>query len=280
MLKQQMNYEDASPSHMIDLFSDTRSQPTSEMREFMMRAEVGDEQEGLDPTVNQLTSTVCDLLGKEAAVFLPSGTMCNEIAIRTHCQPGDQVLCDTSAHIIHFEGGGPAALSGVMVRPLPGTRGVFTADMVQAVVDREADGGRYYPEIRLVVIEQTANLAGGVVWPLSVIRDLAACVHEAGVSLHMDGARLFNACVASGHSPREMAEYCDSVWVDFSKGLGAPFGAMLAGSKDFIRDAWRYKQQWGGGMRQAGFMAAEPSMLNTCRATMVDCQRTTLDGGT
>jgi threonine aldolase len=237
----------------IDLFSDTKTKPTAEMRRFMMAAEVGDEQKDEDPTVLRLCAMVAELLGKESAMFLPSGTMCNEIAIHVHCRPGEEVICDETAHIVISEAGGPAALSGVMVNPIRGTRGIYTADQLRAAVRRES---RYAPRSRLVEVEQTSNLGGGSVWPLATIEDVAKTARSLGLKLHMDGARLFNAVVKSGVSAKAYAEPFDTVWVDFTKGLGAPVGAALAGPRDFIRQAWRYKQQWGGAMRQAGIIAA------------------------
>jgi threonine aldolase len=238
---------------LIDLFSDTKTKPTAEMRRFMMAAEVGDEQKDEDPTVTRLCRMVAELLGKESAMFLPSGTMCNEIAIHVHCRPGEEVICDETAHIVIAEAGGPAALSGVMVNPIRGTRGIYTADQLRAAVRSES---RYAPRSRLVEVEQTSNLGGGSVWPLATIQDVAKTARSLGLKLHMDGARLFNAVVASGVRASAYAEPFDTVWVDFTKGLGAPVGAALAGSRDFIREAWRFKQQWGGAMRQAGIIAA------------------------
>jgi threonine aldolase len=238
---------------LIDLFSDTKTKPTAEMRRFMMAAEVGDEQKDEDPTVRRLCKMVCDLLGKESAMFLPSGTMCNEIAIHVHCRPGEEVLCDRTAHIITAEAGGPAALSGVMTNPIAGERGIYTPDQLRAAVRTES---RYTPRSRLVEIEQTSNLGGGTVWPLATIEAVAKTARSLGLKLHMDGARLFNAMVASGVSAGAYAAPFDSVWIDFTKGLGAPVGAVLAGSAEFIREGWRFKQQWGGAMRQAGIIAA------------------------
>jgi threonine aldolase len=237
----------------IDLYSDTKSKPTAEMRRFMMAAEVGDEQKDEDPTTRRLARMVAELLGKEAAVFLPSGTMCNEIAIHVHCRPGEEVFCDRTAHIITAEGGGPAALSGVMVNPLAGERGIYTAAQLRAAMRRE---GRYSPRARLVVVEQTSNLGGGTVWPLAAVREVAEAARALGLSLHMDGARLFNAVVASGVPAEDYAAPFDSLWIDFTKGLGAPVGACLVGRKDFILEAWRFKQRWGGSMRQSGIIAA------------------------
>lgn len=238
---------------LIDLFSDTKTKPTAEMRRFMMAAEVGDEQKDEDPTVQRLCKIASELLGKESAMFLPSGTMCNEIAIRVHCRPGEEVLCDRTAHIITAEAGGPAALSGVMTNPIAGERGIYTADQLRAAVRAES---RYTPRSRLVEIEQTSNLGGGTVWPLATIEDVTKTARSLGLKLHMDGARLFNAVVASGVSAAAYAAPFDTVWIDFTKGLGAPVGAVLAGSAEFIRESWRFKQQWGGAMRQAGIIAA------------------------
>ena len=237
----------------VDLYSDTVTRPTAAMRRFMCDAPVGDEQKGEDPTVNQLQEMVAELLGKEAAVFLPSGTMCNEIAMRVHCRPGDEMLAHRTAHPIHFETGGPAALAGVNVRALDGARGQFDAAAVEEAVRPD---NRYFPRSRLLWVEQTSNLGGGSVWPLARIESVVQAGRRHGLATHMDGARLMNAVVASGISARDHAEPFDSAWIDFTKGLGAPVGAALAGSRDFIAEAWRYKQQMGGAMRQAGIIAA------------------------
>jgi threonine aldolase len=237
----------------VDLYSDTLTRPTLAMRRFMCDAPVGDEQKGEDPTVNQLQEMVAELLGKETAVFLPSGTMCNEIAMRVHCRPGDEMLAHRTAHPIHFETGGPAALAGVNVRALDGARGQFDAAAVEEAV-RPDD--RYFPRSRLLWVEQTSNLGGGSVWPLARIERVVQAGRRHGLATHMDGARLMNAVVASGVAARVYAAPFDSAWIDFSKGLGAPVGAALAGSRAFIAEAWRYKQQMGGAMRQAGIIAA------------------------
>ena len=237
----------------VDLFSDTVTKPTPEMRRFMCDAEVGDEQKGEDPTVNLLQEMVADLLGKEAALFLPSGTMCNEIAMRVHCRPGDEMLAHRTAHPIHFEAGGPAALAGVNVGVLDGPRGQFDAAAVDAAVHPE---NRYMPRTRLLWVEQTSNLGGGSIWPLERIQAVAAAGRRHRLLTHLDGARLMNAVVASGASARDYAAPFDSAWVDFTKGLGAPVGAAIAGSREFITEAWRLKQQMGGAMRQAGIVAA------------------------
>jgi len=243
----------ASRAIEVDLSSDTVTKPSVAMRRFMCDAEVGDEQKGEDPTVNQLQETVAELLGKEAAVFLPSGTMCNEIAMRVHCRPGDEMLAHRTAHPIHFETGGPAALAGINVRPLDGARGQFDAAAVHEAVRPDS---RYFPRSRLLWVEQTSNLGGGSVWPLDRIESVVQAGRQHNLAAHMDGARLMNAVVKSGVAARAYAEPFDSAWIDFSKGLGAPVGAALAGSRAFIAEAWRLKQQMGGAMRQAGIIAA------------------------
>ncbi len=237
----------------VDLFSDTVTRPTEEMRRFMCDAEVGDEQKLEDPTVNLVCEMVAELLGKEAAVFLPSGTMCNEIALRVHARPGEEVIAHHTAHPINFETGGPGALAGVNMRVVDGERGQFDAAAVEAAV---RPASRYAPRSRLVWVEQTSNLGGGSVWPLERLEAVAAVARRHGLATHMDGARLMNAVVASGISARDYAAPFDSAWIDFTKGLGAPVGAALAGSRAFIDEAWRCKQQMGGAMRQAGIIAA------------------------
>jgi len=237
----------------VDLSSDTVTKPTQDMRRFMCEAEVGDEQKLEDPTVNLLQEMVAELLGKEAALFLPSGTMCNEIALRVHCRHGEEMLAHQSAHPIHFEGGGPAALAGVNVRSLDGPRGQYDAATLEAAIRPD---NRHMPRSRLVWVEQTSNLGGGSIWPLPKVREVTEVARRRGLATHMDGARLMNAVVASGVSAQEWAAPFDSVWIDFTKGLGAPVGAALAGPRDFIAEAWRLKQQMGGAMRQAGIIAA------------------------
>jgi threonine aldolase len=237
----------------IDLYSDTVTRPTAEMRRFMCEAEVGDEQKYEDPTVNLLQEMVADLLGKEAAVFLPSGTMCNEIALRVHCRPGEEMLAHRTAHPIHFETGGPGALAGVNVRPLDGARGQYDAATLEEGIRPDF---RHFPRSRLVWVEQTSNLGGGSIWPLDRVRAVTDLARRHRLATHLDGARLMNAVVASGVAAREWAALFDSVWIDFTKGLGAPVGAALAGSREFIAEAWRLKQQMGGAMRQAGIIAA------------------------
>ncbi|MCP4348201.1 MAG: aminotransferase class I/II-fold pyridoxal phosphate-dependent enzyme [Desulfobacterales bacterium] len=237
----------------IDLYSDTLTRPTQTMREFMAAAEVGDEQLLEDPTVNQLIQMVCDLLGKEDALFLPSGTMCNQIAIRVHCSPGDEIIMDATGHMRHFETGGPAALSGASIYTIDGKRGIFSPEQLEAAI---RPVNNHFPRSRFVLVEQTSNLGGGSVWPLETVREVFAVAEKHGLARHMDGARLLNAVAATSISAKKYAEHADSVWIDFSKGLGAPVGAALAGSKEFIQNARRWKHQFGGAMRQAGIIAA------------------------
>jgi threonine aldolase len=245
--------EGVSVAIHVDLYSDTVTRPTVDMRRFMCEAEVGDEQKMEDPTVNRLCEMVAELLGKDAAVFLPSGTMCNEIALRVHARPGEEVIAHHTAHPIHFETGGPGALAGVNMRAIDGPRGQFDAAAVDAAV---RPPHRHFPRSRLLWVEQTSNLGGGSVWPLARVHAVTAAARRHGLATHLDGARLMNAVVASGVSAREYAAPFDSAWIDFTKGLGAPVGAALAGSRPFIDEAWRCKQQMGGAMRQAGIIAA------------------------
>ena len=241
------------PPVRVNLFSDTQTRPTAAMKQAMMEAEVGDEQAGLDPTVNALCERMAALTGKEAAVFLPRGTMCNQISLLTHCTRGDAVLAHRTAHILTSEGGGAAALSGVQIAPLDGPGGQFSPETLKAAIYAPS---RYAPPLALVAVEQTANLGGGTVWPAWVLEEVAEIAHACGLATHMDGARLLNATVASGLSASLMASGYDSVWLDFTKGLGAPLGAVLCGSAEFIDRVWRWKQRLGGSLRQAGMCAA------------------------
>jgi threonine aldolase len=242
-----------APPVRINLYSDTQTRPTPAMKDAMMRAEVGDEQHGDDPTIHELNARMAALLGKEAAVFLPSGTMCNVIAILTHCRHGDEVLAHETAHILTSEGGTHAALSGVQIQPLKGPRGMFSAETLRAAIRPRT---RHAPPQSLLEVEQTANIGGGAIWPKEQLDAVVAVAREQGWATHMDGARLMNACVASGIAPAEMVSGFDSVWLDFTKGLGAPVGAVLAGSAAFIDQAWRWKQRLGGALRQGGIVAA------------------------
>ena len=242
-----------APPVRINLLSDTQTRPTPAMREAMARAEVGDEQIGDDPTVNLLCERVADLLGKEAAVFIPSGTMCNVAATLVHCRPGDEILAHESAHIIAREGGAHAALGGFQITPLAGADGQFTPDTFRRTLHPRT---RYQAPQTVVSAEQTANIGGGTIWKKAALDEIVQIARANGLATHMDGARLLNACVATGIAARDMTAGWDSAWIDFSKGLGAPIGGVLAGTRDFIDDAWRWKQRLGGSMRQAGVCAA------------------------
>lgn len=237
----------------IDLRSDTITQPTAAMREAMARAEVGDDVFGDDPTVLRLEARVAEILGTDGALFTPSGTMANQLALRAHTAPGDEILVDANAHIYYYESGAPAALSGVMCRCLPGLRGVFTGADVAAAL-RPAD--QHFAPTKLVCVENTHNRGGGHVWSMESIREVAAVARRHELRLHLDGARLWNASIATGIPEGEYAAHFDSVSVCFSKGLGAPVGSALAGPREFIQRARRFRKMLGGGMRQAGIIAA------------------------
>jgi threonine aldolase len=239
----------------VNLYSDTQTLPSAEMRQAMAAAEVGDEQRGLDPTVNALQERVAELLGQEAALFLPSGTMCNQIALRLHTRPlGDEVYLHRGSHPVIAEAGGAAALAGAQLFELDGEGGMFGAGALAAALRDPAD--RHQPRSRLVCVEQTTNMGGGRIWPLAEIEAVLAVARENDLRAHLDGARLLNAVVASGVGTAEYAGGFDTAWIDFSKGGGAPVGACLAGSNETIEEAWRYKQMYGGAMRQAGIIAA------------------------
>jgi threonine aldolase len=238
----------------VNLFSDTQTIPTPAMLQAMIAAEVGDEQRGTDPTVIALQDRVAALLGHEAALFLPSGTMCNAIAVRLHVRPGgDEVILSEFAHAAESECGSPAALSGASLRRLSSPTGIFTTDDLEAAIRPPS---RYAPRSRLVVVEQTTNLGGGRVWPATAIDSVLAAARSHGLRMHLDGARLMNAAVAASVPPARYAAGFDTAWIDFAKGLGCPVGAVLAGSGELIEEAWRYKQMWGGAMRQSGYLAA------------------------
>lgn len=237
----------------VDLYSDTKTRPSAAMRAAMAAAVVGDEQQDEDPTVTGLNTRVAALLGKEAALFLPSGTMANLISVLVHCARGDEILCEATSHLLHFESGGPAGIAGAVVTPLSGQRGMFTRDTLERAIRSPR---RNAPRPRVVWIEQTTNLGGGAVWPLDELRKIRDFASSSGLAVHVDGARLMNAAVAHRLDPRQYGTIADSLWLDFSKGLGAPFGAVLAGSEAFIEAARRYKHMLGGAMRQAGIMAA------------------------
>ncbi|MGJ4894861.1 MULTISPECIES: threonine aldolase family protein [unclassified Bradyrhizobium] len=242
-----------APPVRVNLLSDTQTRPTAAMREAIARAEVGDEQIGDDPTVHELCGRVAALLGKEAAVLMPSGTMCNVAATLVHCRPGDEILAHETAHIISREGGAHAALGGFQVTQLKGPDGQFTPETFRAALHPRS---RYQPPQTVVSVEQTANIGGGTIWKKAALDEIAEIAKANGMATHMDGARLLNATVATGIPAAEMTAGWDSAWIDFSKGLGAPIGGVLAGSAAFIDEVWRWKQRLGGAMRQAGVVAA------------------------
>lgn len=240
-------------SPLIDLRSDTVTRPTAAMKQAMLRAPLGDDVFGDDPSVIRLEELVASLFGKPAAVFVPSGTMANQISIRAHTEPGDEIICHETSHVYLYEGGAPFALAGCSIKLLSGERGMFSGDDVRASI-RPCD--HHFPESTLVVVENTQNRGGGSVWPIDLIAEVSSAAREFGLKMHLDGARIMNACAASSISPQHYARYFDSVTICFSKGLGAPVGSAVAGSEAFIARARRFRKMYGGGMRQAGMLAA------------------------
>jgi threonine aldolase len=240
-------------THPIDLRSDTVTRPSSAMREQMATAEVGDDVFGEDPTVNRLQEEVAQLLAKEAALFVPSGTMGNQTCIKVHTQPGDEIIAERDSHIFNYETAGAAFLSSVQVHPVEGDRGRLSLSAITKAVRPLL---YYMPRTRLLCLENTHNRAGGTITPIELIREIHDFARDAHLKLHLDGARLWNASVAAGLPPREYASYFDSVSVCLSKGLGAPAGSVIAGTAEFIEEARHYRKIFGGGMRQAGILAA------------------------
>jgi len=240
-------------TNSVDLRSDTVTRPDAGMRAAMAAAEVGDDVLGDDPTVLRLQEHTAELLGKPAALFVPSGTMANQIAIRCACEPGDEIICDDSTHSFHYETGGPAAISGVGIRTLHGPRGIFSPHDVEAAIRPDES---HFPRSRLVIIENTNNRGGGSVWPRETVAGVAQVARQHGLHVHLDGARLLNACVALGCQPTDYTAHVDTVAMCFSKGLGAPVGSIIAGSEQTMRRAHRIRKMLGGGMRQAGILAA------------------------
>ncbi len=238
----------------IDLRSDTVTLPTEEMRRAMAEAEVGDDVYGEDPTIQRLERLAAEIMGKEAALFVPSGTMGNQVSVMTHTQRGDEVIMEAESHVYYYEVGAMAVLSGVQARPVPGKRGVMDPDDVRKAI-RERNN-IHFPRTSLVVLENTHNRGGGKVLPLENVKAISDIAHSNGLSVHMDGARIFNAQVATGIPVSEYAKYADSVMFCLSKGLCAPVGSMVVGSKDFINKARKNRKMLGGGMRQAGVLAA------------------------
>ena len=237
---------------MIDLRSDTATRPTAEMLDAMTRAPLGDEQLREDPTVNELQRRAAGLLGQEEALFLPTATMANQIALNVLGQPGGQLVAEERTHAMIFEAGGPAANSGLVMRGLTGDAGRITGEQLRGV----AEGADEFQPVSVVVLENTHRSAGGRVWPLDDLRDVIATARELGIAVHLDGARLLNASVASGVAAAEYGRLADTVTICFSKGLGCPLGAILAGSAETMQKAWPRKFRFGGAMRQAGVVAA------------------------
>jgi threonine aldolase len=238
---------------VIDLRSDTITTPTSAMREFMMHAEVGDDVFGEDPTVNDLQNMIAEMLGKEAALFVTSGTQANQVSINTHTQPGNEVICDYNSHIFNYESGSAGMLSGVQLHPIHGDNGHPTAKQISEVI-REKDD--HLPQSRLVCLENTHNRAGGTIFPIEEIERIYSLAKEKDLKMHLDGARLWNAALETGNDLKKYASYFDSVSLCFSKGLGAPVGSIIVGSEKFIERAHFYRKAYGGGMRQVGILAA------------------------
>jgi threonine aldolase len=240
-------------SKVIDLRSDTVTRPTPEMRRAMAEAEVGDDVLGDDPTVVRLQELAADMLGKEAGLFVPSGSMGNQVSLGSLARRGDEVVCDAGAHFLHYEGGSAAAHFGLMMRPLSGRHGIIAADDVAAAI---RPGSEHSPRTAVVAMENTHNAAGGRIFPLDEARGIAKVAAESGCAVHLDGARIFNAQVATGTSAAEWAECADTVTFCFSKGLGAPIGSMVCSTKEVISEAHRLRKRLGGGMRQVGVIAA------------------------
>ncbi len=244
------------PERLIDLRSDTVTKPTPAMRRAMANADVGDDVLGDDPTVSRLEARVAEILGKQAALYMPSGTMTNQVALRTHTEAGDEILLHEQSHVYFYEGGAPAALSGCLLRLLGGERGQFTPETLAAALHPPGEINPHYCTQKLVVLENTHNRGGGSIWPMEHLQAVQRVARGAGLRMHLDGARLWNAAVATGIAESRWAEPFDTVSVCFSKGLGAPVGSALAGSSELMARARRFRKQFGGGMRQAGIIAA------------------------
>lgn len=241
---------------MVDLRSDTVTKPTDEMRQLIATAKVGDDVLGDDPTIIALQNMISELLDKEAALFVPSGTMSNAIAIRTHTKPGDEIITESTSHIYIYEGGGYAALSGCSVALVPGKLGIMTPEDVEKAI-RKSDGSLgHFPNGSLVCVENTSNRGGGTCYSQENLDAIAKVAHQNDCAVHMDGARLFNAAIATGTTPARIVRDYDSISICLSKGLGSPVGSLLVGSSEFIAQAHRWRKMFGGGMRQAGVIAA------------------------
>lgn len=238
---------------MIDLRSDTLTKPTGEMRKAMAQAEVNDDVIDVDPTVDRLQKTIAQMLGKEAAMFMPSGTMTNQVAVKFHCSPGDEILCDAGCHIYNYEQGGYAQLSGAVAHTIPGKNGVMTLDQLKNQIKPDNE---HAVRTRLLAMENTHNKGGGVILPFEGVNEICGWARKNALKTHLDGARLFNAVIGSGVSADQWCKNFDTVSVCFSKGLGAPVGSALIGSKDMMPVFRRHRKLFGGGMRQSGIIAA------------------------
>lgn len=237
----------------IDLRSDTVTKPSRPMLEAMMRAEVGDDVFGEDPTVNKLQQTIASMFGKEGALFVPSGTMGNEVCVKVHTQPGDEIIVDEDSHIFVYETAAPSMLSGVQMKPIPNQKGVITAQQIMKAIRPKV---YWMPRTKLICLENTHGRSGGSVFPIDEMKKIQEVALEHHISVHLDGARLWNASVATGIPVGDYAQYVDSLSVCFSKGLGAPVGSIIIGSKGFVEEARKYRKLFGGGMRQVGILAA------------------------
>jgi threonine aldolase len=240
----------------IDLRSDTVTKPSEGMLNAMMQAKVGDDVFGDDPEINQLQQNTANYFGMEAGLFFPSGTMANQVAIKTHTQPGDEVICDSTAHVYRYEGGGIATNSGASVRLLQGVRGIFSAEEITQNINSD---DVHFPRTSLLVVENTVNKGGGICWNETQLDSVSETGKSHGLAVHLDGARLWNALVYTGQDPLKYGKWFDSISVCFSKGMGCPVGSVLLGTQSFINQAKRHRKRFGGGMRQAGFLAAAAS---------------------
>ena len=244
------------PSNQIDLRSDTVTQPCPGMKEAMARAEVGDDVNADDPTGIRLQEEVAGLLGMEAGLFVPSGTMSNAVAVRTHTQQGDEIIAEEHSHLYVYEGGGYAALSGCSIALVPGKNGLVNPEDVRKRIRKSEGSQSHFPNASLICLENTSNRGGGTCYSLETLTEIGDIARESDCRMHLDGARFFNAVVASGNSASELVAMFDSVSICLSKGLGAPVGSVLVGSKPFIQEAHRWRKMFGGGMRQSGILAA------------------------
>ena len=244
------------PSDRVDLRSDTVTQPTPKMREIMSSAKVGDDVLGDDTTVNELQDYIAEILGKEAALFVPSGTMSNAIAIKSQTKPGDEIVTHKKSHIYLYEGGGYASLSGCSVSLVGGDKGIMDPEDVKSAIRKSKGSQSHFPNCSLICVENTANMGGGSFYPIEVLDSICKIAHENNCKAHLDGARLFNAVIASNIKPDRMVKNFDTISICLSKGLGSPVGSLLVGDSATIAEAHRWRKIFGGGMRQAGILAA------------------------